>query len=58
MPVLLTEKQFDLWISREAVVEYFKPAPNYFPKNGRCRRSLDLEERKVNVLMCEVRDRD
>jgi hypothetical protein len=32
MPVLLTEKQFDLWISREAVVEYFKPAPNYFPQ--------------------------
>ena len=30
MPVLLTEKQFDPWLSGEAGVEYFKPAPNDF----------------------------
>jgi putative SOS response-associated peptidase YedK len=29
MPVLLTEEQFALWLSREAgVVEYLRPAPN------------------------------
>jgi putative SOS response-associated peptidase YedK len=28
MPVLLTEKQFDPWLSGEAGIEYFKPAPN------------------------------
>ena len=30
MPVLLTEKQFDPWLSGEAGAEYFKPAPNTF----------------------------
>jgi putative SOS response-associated peptidase YedK len=30
MPVLLTEKKFDPWLSGEAGVEYFKPAPNDF----------------------------
>ena len=30
MPVLLTEKQFDPWLSGEAGVEYLKPAPNDF----------------------------
>jgi putative SOS response-associated peptidase YedK len=32
MPVLLTEKQFDPWLSGEAGVEYLKPAPNDFPQ--------------------------
>jgi len=30
MPVLLTEKQFDPWLSGEAGVEYLKPVPNDF----------------------------
>jgi putative SOS response-associated peptidase YedK len=30
MPVLLTEEQFDPWLSGEAGVEYLKPAPNDF----------------------------
>jgi putative SOS response-associated peptidase YedK len=30
MPVLLTEKQFDPWLTSEAGVEYLKPAPNDF----------------------------
>jgi putative SOS response-associated peptidase YedK len=30
MPVLLTEKQFDPWLSGEAGVELLKPAPNNF----------------------------
>lgn len=30
MPVLLTEKQFDPWLSGEAGVEFLKPAPNNF----------------------------
>jgi putative SOS response-associated peptidase YedK len=30
MPVLLTEKQFDPWLSGEAGVESLKPAPNNF----------------------------
>ena len=30
MPVLLTEEQFDPWLSGEAGVEYLKPAPNNF----------------------------
>jgi putative SOS response-associated peptidase YedK len=30
MPVLLTEKQFDPWLTGEAGVEYLKPAPNNF----------------------------
>jgi putative SOS response-associated peptidase YedK len=30
MPVLLTEKQFDPWLSGEAGVEYLKAAPNDF----------------------------
>jgi putative SOS response-associated peptidase YedK len=30
MPVLLTEQQFDPWLSGEAGVEYLKPAPNSF----------------------------
>jgi putative SOS response-associated peptidase YedK len=30
MPVLLTEKQFDPWLSGKAGVEYFKPGPNDF----------------------------
>jgi putative SOS response-associated peptidase YedK len=30
MPVLLTEKQFDPWLSGEVGVEYLKPAPNNF----------------------------
>jgi putative SOS response-associated peptidase YedK len=30
MPVLLTEQQFDPWLSGEAGVEYLKPAPNDF----------------------------
>jgi hypothetical protein len=30
MPVLLTEKQFDPWLSGEAGVEYLEPAPNDF----------------------------
>ena len=29
MPVLLTEKQFDPWLSGEAGVEYLKPAPRW-----------------------------
>ena len=28
MPVLLTEKQFEPWLSREAGIEFLKPAPN------------------------------
>ena len=30
MPVLLTEDQFDPWLSAEAGIEYLKPAPNDF----------------------------
>ena len=30
MPVLLTEKQFEPWLSGEAGMEYLKPAPNDF----------------------------
>jgi len=30
MPVLLTEKQFDPWLTGKAGVEYLKPAPNDF----------------------------
>jgi putative SOS response-associated peptidase YedK len=30
MPVLLTEKQFDPWLSGEAGIESLKPAPNNF----------------------------
>jgi putative SOS response-associated peptidase YedK len=30
MPVLLTEKQFDPWLSGEVGIEYLKPAPNDF----------------------------
>jgi putative SOS response-associated peptidase YedK len=30
MPVLLTEQQFDPWLTGEAGVEYLKPAPNTF----------------------------
>jgi putative SOS response-associated peptidase YedK len=30
MPVLLTEDQFDLWLSGDAGIEYLKPAPDDF----------------------------
>jgi putative SOS response-associated peptidase YedK len=30
MPVLLTDRQFDPWLTGEAGVEYLKPAPNNF----------------------------
>jgi putative SOS response-associated peptidase YedK len=30
MPVLLTEDQFDPWLSGEAGIEYLKPAPEEF----------------------------
>src|SRR6202040_3945289 len=33
MPVLLTEKQFDPWLTGEVGVEYLRPAPNDFLQN-------------------------
>ncbi len=37
MPVLLTEDQFEPWLSGEAGIEYLKPAARISCKNGRYR---------------------
>ena len=47
MPILLTEKQFDPWLSNEAGVEMLQPAPNNF-----------LQKRPVSKRVNSSRARD
>jgi putative SOS response-associated peptidase YedK len=45
--VLLTEKQFDPWLSGEAGAEYFKPALDTFMQKWRCRSGLIARARMM-----------